>query len=136
MLFSSKRRDVFIKTTCCFHQNDVLFSSKRRVVFIKTTCCFHQNGVMFSSKRRVVLIKTTCCFHQNDVLFSMNILMQEISITKHKPEAKIPKCKNTYKLRNTRARVYAMYRGFCVFAVTSVTQLFTSYCFSDCYGII
>ena len=31
--FSQKRRVVFTKTTCCFHQNDVLFSSKRRVVF-------------------------------------------------------------------------------------------------------
>ena len=38
--FSQKRRVVFTKTTCCFHQNDVLFSSKRRVVFTKTTCCF------------------------------------------------------------------------------------------------
>ena len=120
MLFSSKRRDVFIKTTCCFHQNDVLFSSKRRVVFIKTTCCFHQNGVMFSSKRRVVLIKTTCCFHQNDVLFSMNILMQEISITKHKPEAKIPKCKNTYKLR--RAHAYTRCTGVFVFLLSQVSH--------------
>ena len=52
--FSQKRRVVFTKTTACFLQNDVLFSSKRRVVFIKrrlvffkTTCCFHQNDVLF-----------------------------------------------------------------------------------------
>ena len=143
MLFSPKRRVVFIKTTCCFHQNDVLFSSKRRDVFIKTTCCFHQNDVLFSSKRRdvsikrvLVFFKTTCCFHQNDVLFSMNILMWENSITKRKSIAKIPKCKNTYNLRVTRARVYAHYKSFCVFAVTSVTRIFASPCFSDCYGII
>ena len=52
--FSSKRRLVFIKTTCCFQPNDVLFSPKRRVVFTKTTCCFHQNDVLFSLKRRLV----------------------------------------------------------------------------------
>ena len=31
-----------------FPKNDVLFSSKRRVVFIKMTCCFYQNDVLFS----------------------------------------------------------------------------------------
>ena len=68
---------------------------------------------MFSLKRRVVFIKTTCCFHQNDVLFSMNILMWENSITKRKPIAKIPKCKNTYNLRVTRARIRAIQEFLC-----------------------
>ena len=40
MLFYRKRRDVLLKTTCCFVENDVLFCWKRRVVLLKTTCCF------------------------------------------------------------------------------------------------
>ena len=35
-------------------KNDVLFLQKRRVVFIKTTCRFHQNDVLFFLNRRVV----------------------------------------------------------------------------------
>ena len=46
----------------------------------------------------------------------MNILMWENSITKHKPEAKIPKCKNTYNLRNTR------YTGVFVFLLSQVSH--------------
>ena len=69
--------------------------------------------MLFSSKRRVVFTKMTCCFHQNDVLFSMNILMWENSITKRKPIAKIPKCKNTYNLRVTRARIRDIQEFLC-----------------------
>ena len=97
---------LFPKTTCCFHQNDVLFSSKRRVVFTKTTCCFHQNDVLFSSKRRVVF----CA--RSDV---------------KKPQRETQSISQDFELYKylysplSRARVHVHYRSFYLFAVTSVT---------------
>ena len=51
----------------------------------------------------------------------MNILMQEISITQHKPEAKIPKCKNTYKLV-LRAHAYTRITRVFVFLLSQVSH--------------
>ena len=53
----------------------------------------------------------------------MNILMWENSITKHKPEDKIPKCKNTYNLRNARTRI-------------RVIQEFLCFCCHKCHTVI
>ena len=38
---------VLLRLMGLFPKNDVLFSSKRRVVFFKVTCRFHQNDVLF-----------------------------------------------------------------------------------------
>ncbi len=129
-LSRTTKRPFIIKLMIHFAQNDGLFSGKRRLTLHKTTGCFRENDGSLCTKRRVVFGKTTAHFAQNDSFFfdahatAKTNSTEQQKLSTHHPH--VTKGEKVYNHPLSRVRAYAHYSSFCIFAVTSVTDIFVT----------
>ena len=114
-LSRTTKRPFIIKLMIHFAQNDGLFSGKRRLTLHKTTGCFRENDGSLCTKRQF--------FFDAHATAKTNSTEQQ-KLSTHHPH--VTKGEKVYNHPLSRVRAYAHYSSFCIFAVTSVTDIFVT----------